>query len=266
MSIHSTQTEKDALLRTFPGFDQLDPEEIPLVAACLTLHHFDQGTALFEAGDTGYSMFFLCQGKVAFSVKDNAGRVILLEEITTGAFFGEVALFGEVNRTARAEAVEPVLALELRQSGVQTVFECCPEMAELILRGMANRLKKSNLQLQKTYVSLEEAVKSQETLVDKIVDRLVPFFSNLWFLSICIIVTIVVYNFARVPGRLNADDMGVFLAILSLIISVFVLQSQDRDQHLINLMIKKTEERTKSLYEEIQKIHEELRNINRAEK
>jgi CRP-like cAMP-binding protein len=257
------QPLKETLLCKFPGFDNLDPEEVPLVAKCLTLHRFTQGTSLFEAGDTGTSMFFLCEGKIAFSVKDNAGHPMILEEIESGAFFGEVALFGEVNRTARAEAMAEVLVLELRQTGVQMVFEYCPEMAELILRGMANRLKKSNAQLQKTYVSLEEAVKSQETGMDRIVDRLVPFFSNIWILIATIIITVLFYIPARVPGHLNADDMGVILSILSLIISVFVLQSQDRDQHLINMMIKKTEERTKSLYEEIQKIHEELRNINR---
>jgi CRP/FNR family transcriptional regulator, cyclic AMP receptor protein len=257
------QKIKEDLLRYFPGFDQLAPEEVPLVAACLTLHRFPKGTALFESGDAGQSMFFLCEGRVAFSIKDNAGHPMVLEEIGAGSFFGEVALFGEVHRTARAEAIAEALVLELRETGVQTVFEYCPEMAERILRGMAGRLKKSSTQLQKTYVSLEEAVKSQETGMDRFVDRLVPFFANIWVLCIIIVVTVIFYLPARAPGKLNADDMGCILSVLSLIISVFVLQSQDRDQHLINMMIKKTEERTKSLYEEIQKIHEELRNINR---
>ena len=72
---------------------------------------FDPGQAIVEHGDAGDGMFIIVSGTAKVDV---GGR---FHKLTTGNFFGEMALVSAGKRMATVKAVEPVEALKIPRTG-----------------------------------------------------------------------------------------------------------------------------------------------------
>lgn len=246
-----------ALLRSYPHFASLSPERLTRLADLLHPVRFAAGTPLFRQGDRGETMFFLCRGKVRFLVEDRGGRPVELETVGPGSFFGEVALFGDLPRSADAEAIEETVALELHRRGTGAFLDGMPDLAEVLLRGMADRLARSSHRLRGSYVSLVEAVAQDQSPLDRWTDWIVPRFANWWFL----IVNFGLAAYLRFYTEINADDLGLILSLEALAITVLVLNSQNRDERDMRIRDRVVDERMRQISEEVEHVAAEVRRL-----
>jgi len=101
---------------------------------------FSKGTVLFREGDLGRDMFIVQQGKV--QVKKRVGSTEeLLAELSTGEFFGEMALLIGLDRSATVEVIEDSKLLVISPETFASLLKSDIEIALKMLKKMAARLR-----------------------------------------------------------------------------------------------------------------------------
>ncbi len=115
-------------------FQKLSTRELRELDELLHERSYQKGEVIFDEGDAGLGLYIVVSGRVRL-MSSYAALQKLAPEIIPGEFFGELALFEEAHRTARALAVEPTQLLALfrteffsllerdRSIGVKILFE-----------------------------------------------------------------------------------------------------------------------------------------------
>ena len=88
------------LIRKLPIFNNIDPACLQQVTAMLKLVKVEQGQFVIQAGEVGDCMYFINSGTVQVFVDGNE-----VDRLTTGDFFGEVALTVSKQRTADVKSL-----------------------------------------------------------------------------------------------------------------------------------------------------------------
>ena len=104
---------------------------------------------MFREGDVGDTCYVVRSGAVIIR-RDHAGdsgRSLTLAEFRTGAFFGELAMFGGETRSATAETLEDTTVVALLSSDIQRVMRTSPQIAFKMCAGLADRLRDANERL-----------------------------------------------------------------------------------------------------------------------
>mmetsp|Transcript_39548 Transcript_39548/g.61682 ORF Transcript_39548/g.61682 Transcript_39548/m.61682 type:complete len:520 (+) Transcript_39548:31-1590(+) len=83
------------LIRKLSIFDNIDPACLQEITLKLKVVKIDQGKKVIEAGEVGECMYFINAGTVQVLVNDSE-----VDRLTTGDFFGEIALTVSKQRTA----------------------------------------------------------------------------------------------------------------------------------------------------------------------
>ena len=115
-------------------FKRLTARELRELDELLHARSYQKDEVIFDEGDTGLGLFIVVRGRVKIA-SSHAALQRLAPEFGPGDFFGELALFEEAQRTARAVALEPTQVLALfrreffsllehdRSIGVKILFE-----------------------------------------------------------------------------------------------------------------------------------------------
>ncbi len=138
-----------ALLASVDVFADLEARELAQIASVAVPRTFERGEVLFREGDRGDTCYVIRSGAVVIR-RDHAsgsGRSITLAEFRVGAFFGELAMFGEEVRSATAETLEPTAVVALLSGDVQRVMRSNPDITFKMLQGLADRLRTANERL-----------------------------------------------------------------------------------------------------------------------
>jgi hypothetical protein len=114
------------LIRKLPIFDNIDPACLQQVTAMLKVVKVETGKPVIQAGEVGDCMYFINSGTVQVFVNGNE-----VDRLTTGDFFGEVALTVSKQRTADVKSLgnskgQPVELFQLMRSDFEAVMERFP--------------------------------------------------------------------------------------------------------------------------------------------
>lgn len=104
-----------------------------------TTMRYQAGKAIMNEGDAGTSMYIVLDGCVAISIK---GQVV--ESITTGGTFGEMALVDQSPRTASAVAESECALLAINRATLIALVGAEPAVGLTMLRSVASRLRHMN--------------------------------------------------------------------------------------------------------------------------
>lgn len=129
-----TSVETKALQEA-PFFAGLSPEDIDGILQVGRPVSFEPGQAMVEQGDAGDGMYIIVGGGAEVDV---GGR---FHKLTTGDFFGEMALITAGKRMATVKAVEPVRALKIPADGFQSFLLEHPAVALSMLQAIVGRLR-----------------------------------------------------------------------------------------------------------------------------
>ena len=119
-------------LRGLSLFKRLTTRELRELDELLHERSYLKDEVIFDEGDVGLGLFIVASGRVKI-VSSHAALQRLAPEFGPGEFFGELALFEEVERTARAVAVEPTKALALFRTEFFSLLESDQGMGVKIL-------------------------------------------------------------------------------------------------------------------------------------
>lgn len=135
------------LLRSIPLFEGLSEEDLVALGGALERRPFAAGTLIFAQGDSGSSMYIVESGDINIHLPGDASRRISLKDIARGEYFGELALFDEMPRSASALATTDTVLLELPRDTLEGYLARRPRVALAILRTMSERLRETNTML-----------------------------------------------------------------------------------------------------------------------
>lgn len=107
---------------------------------------FDEGEMIFNKGDLGDCMYEILSGSVGIYLNYKKPNEKLLAVKNAGEIFGEIALIEVVPRTAAAISLEDKTSLRIiGVKGIAPYFKNRPEIMELILNTMAQRIKQGRI-------------------------------------------------------------------------------------------------------------------------
>ena len=107
---------------------------------------FEVNDFIFKEGNIGNSFYILKEGKVEiFTGTDDNQTKNILANLGPGEFFGEIALFREIKRTASVKALKKSISLSIAKEDFKSVFS----EKKALERVSSRRLKEMNYSVNK---------------------------------------------------------------------------------------------------------------------
>lgn len=104
----------------------------------------DEGQIIFEEGDPGDDMFLILDGEVLISIRARGSDQETLRILSSGDFFGEMAMLDGGARSARATATKPTILGKINRDELHGVFSRTPEAALQFARLATSQLRTAN--------------------------------------------------------------------------------------------------------------------------
>ena len=126
----------------------LDAAQIADLKAVMSRETYPAGVRIFDEGEAGDAMYFLAAGSVDVMGNLSVGeRKVRFAGIGPGVIFGEMAILGDMARTASIDARESVVCYKLAKSAFEQLVE---EKPELVIRLLLNLGRQSAHRLDMT--------------------------------------------------------------------------------------------------------------------
>lgn len=111
-------------------FNMVPEDEMFIVSNLFSYLLLKNNQTLFEEGSHGTEFYIVAEGSVGVYHKDSSGNQVRLEkkDITTGMYFGEIALMMDMPRTATITATDDTLLLKLKKEDFQNFLKGQPEL------------------------------------------------------------------------------------------------------------------------------------------
>jgi CRP/FNR family transcriptional regulator, cyclic AMP receptor protein len=137
------------LLAKTPLFGVLHPDDLQELARTTRSRTYQRGDIIFHKDDPGYTLYVIVSGAVKISVSSSEGDEIILAILTKGQFFGEMALFDDMPRSADAEAIQLTEVQTVQREDLIRLLEKRPKVAiTQLLKVLGQRLRATDELLQ----------------------------------------------------------------------------------------------------------------------
>lgn len=226
------------LLAQIPLFEGLSDDDRQVLGGRLTEKKFKAGELVFEKGEKGSSMYIVISGSVQIFLPppDKDTPRVVLKDVRTGEYFGELSLFDDKPRSASVEATVDAVLLELTRDELGEHLQKSKGAALAILSEMANRLRETNAMLSQRAAKdvvkeFEENLTWSQRLADKVAEL-----NGSWAFILFLIVLTGGWSAINVAlGQDHAFDAYPFqffnlaLAILVALQGPLIVMSQNRE-------------------------------------
>lgn len=146
-----------------PLLRDIPPVLIDLVLQRINLITLAPNEVLFREGSEGNSVFFVVQGTLTVSAKNDAGAEVLLRTARTGESIGETSFLTGLPRYATVTALEQSNLLELDHNAITPIARKHRPLADALNRLYAERVLVSALARSRVFGVLAEAERRQLT-------------------------------------------------------------------------------------------------------
>ncbi len=143
-----TQAEKRELFQRNFLLGRLNSQEIDALLAYTRVERSRAGREIFSKGSPGDSMMAVLKGRVKISSLSPEGKEIVLNIISPGEIFGEIALLDGKERTADATAMDDCELLVLSRRDFLPFLERHADICLLLLSVLCERLRRTSEQLE----------------------------------------------------------------------------------------------------------------------
>ena len=137
------------LIRQFPIFSKIQPAMQKLLCFSSERLTYDAGQVMFNAGDAGDAAYIVIEGSIEISVPTPSGPIVV-NTLGRNELIGEIAIFGEMPRTATARALTRVETLKISKELFIKVIRENPDAAIELIKILAGRLANTTSQLTMT--------------------------------------------------------------------------------------------------------------------
>ncbi|MCB1724748.1 MAG: Crp/Fnr family transcriptional regulator [Gammaproteobacteria bacterium] len=122
-------------------FDGLTDEERDTIERHAVVKHYRKNTVIIERGDDANALYIMQSGRTKAYVANDKGKEIVLSEQEPGAVLGELALLGEIPRTASVMTLEDSDFLVLSKVSFGDCMKQHPNIAFNLIRSLARQVQ-----------------------------------------------------------------------------------------------------------------------------
>jgi len=137
------------LIRQFPIFGKIQPAMQKLLCFSAERLAYDPGQVMFNAGESADAAYIIIEGTAEISVPTPAGPIVV-NNVGRNDIVGEIAIFGDVPRTATVKALTRLETLKISKELFVKVIRENPDAAIELIRILAARLANTTHQLTRT--------------------------------------------------------------------------------------------------------------------
>jgi CRP/FNR family transcriptional regulator, cyclic AMP receptor protein len=134
------------LIRQFPIFSKIAPAMQKLICFGSERLTYDAGQVMIHVGDVADAAYVIIEGSAEISVPTPHGSMVV-NTIGKNGIIGEIAIFGDMPRTATVTAVSRVEVLRISKDLFVNVIRQNPDAAIELIRILATRLANTTQQL-----------------------------------------------------------------------------------------------------------------------
>lgn len=130
------------MLNKIPIFSALSEDALRTLESHSTVKSYRKNTVIIEKGDETTSLYVLESGKVRVYVSDDEGKEVVLSVLEEpGAYFGELALVGDTERTASVMTVEDSRLRIISKHDFTACLADKPQIALALIRDLVHQVK-----------------------------------------------------------------------------------------------------------------------------
>ncbi len=127
-----------------PLFSSLTSKDRGQVLRRFFLRKIPEGAFLFKGGDPPASLYMVRSGEVEIFTQTRQGKKVLLAQLESGNFFGEIGpLFGKP-RTASARATRPTELMEMTKEDLNACLRRFPALQTKLKEISLDRLSRTS--------------------------------------------------------------------------------------------------------------------------
>jgi CRP/FNR family transcriptional regulator, cyclic AMP receptor protein len=198
------------LLAQIPLFEGLSDEDREALGKRLTEKTFQKDAVVFAKGDSGSSMYIVLSGAVQIFLppegKDQPP--VVLKDLRTGEYFGELSLFDDKPRSASVQATVDAKLLELTRGEFAEHLSRSKTAAMTILSEMAERLRETNAMLsQRAAKDVVKEIEENLTWGQRLADKVAEL-NGSWAFILLLMGLTAVWCCINVPGI--AEHIGIY--------------------------------------------------------
>ena len=123
-----------------PVFRVLPQDSVERLQGIMQHSRMEPGDTVLRMGDTLHRLVVVVRGRLKLSRTSKNGREQIIRELGPGHFFGEMALFTEVQSEGDLVAMEPTHVCMLERGALQTELQKTPHVNWLLVEMLARRL------------------------------------------------------------------------------------------------------------------------------
>src|ERR1700722_13214197 len=224
------------LLAQIPLFQGLEDEDREAIAERLTEKSFQGGDIVFSQGDQGCSMYVVQSGAVQVYLpsKDKDTPPVILKDLHTGEYFGELAVFDDKPRSASVRVLVDTVLLELTREQLGEHLGRSQKAAMTILAEMAERLRETNAMLSQR--AAKDVVKEFEenlTWGQRLADKVAAWNGSWGFITFLLLLSFAWAGANKwLPSPFDEypyQFYNLFLAVLVALQGPLIVMSQNRE-------------------------------------
>ncbi|MGC1438971.1 MAG: cyclic nucleotide-binding domain-containing protein, partial [Burkholderiaceae bacterium] len=135
-------SEKILLLNRIDIFAGLSVVELSAIATACEEVDFPPGARVISQNDAGDTLYLIISGKVAVMKTREDGVEMELDQMTSGDYFGEMALFEDSKRSAGIVTLEDTRLLFLHKQEFNDMVREYPQIALAICNALSGRIRR----------------------------------------------------------------------------------------------------------------------------
>jgi CRP-like cAMP-binding protein len=135
------------ILKNIPFFSELTIEEMQKLVASSQKRRYSRGSIVLHKDEVGDETYLIMIGKVKVIVTHTGGKEIILNILKSGDFFGEMAVFDNMPRSATVVAEEDCELLIISRENIKNQIKRNPQIAFKLLSDMSRRLREADEQI-----------------------------------------------------------------------------------------------------------------------
>jgi CRP/FNR family transcriptional regulator, cyclic AMP receptor protein len=143
------------ILSTVPLFADLTQKELRVLEEAVHRRTYQTGETVFVETEPGAGMYVIQSGHVSIVMQHESETPLVLAELSPGDFFGEMALLGDMTRSATAVARDRAELIGFFHPDLLEIINLHPHIGAKIALGLsrtlAERLRYTNDQVRETW-------------------------------------------------------------------------------------------------------------------
>ena len=123
-------------------FEGLSEQELEVLAASSVVRSYPKNTVIINENDFADSLYVIETGRVKVYCSDKNGKEFIMNTLSGGDYFGELALLDDDKRSASVRTMEKSNFCIIYKEDFNKVIEQQPNIAKTLIRNLTRRVRK----------------------------------------------------------------------------------------------------------------------------